>query len=206
MKQPRLERTLISLVCEVSLFPQSEHFFGKEKPVSGAYKIVVTGPFNSGKTAFVKTISDIDVVTTERRLTSTERGVKALTTVAMDYGRVVLDGKTLHLYGTPGQARFDFMWEILAREMHGFIVLIDSTDPASFPAAGELISIFSAFHSVPYLLVANKTDLRDTLPLAQIRRDADISQTTTVIPCIAIQKASVRQVLRHLIALIDRAQ
>jgi len=99
--------------------------------VPRVYKIVVTGPFNSGKTAFIRTISDIDVVMTERRITTAERGIKASTTVAMDYGRVELDGRILHLYGTPGQARFDFMWEILAREMSGFIVLADSTDPAS---------------------------------------------------------------------------
>ncbi len=101
--------------------------------MSNLYKIIVTGPFNSGKTAFISTISDIEVVTTERKITTEDRGIKAETTVAMDYGRVELDGKVLHLNCTPGQARFDFMWEILAREMNGFIVLVDSTDPPSCP-------------------------------------------------------------------------
>ncbi|MCD4686083.1 MAG: ATP/GTP-binding protein, partial [Anaerolineae bacterium] len=68
------------------------------------------------------------------------------------------DGKVLHLNGTPGQARFDFMWEILAREMNGFIVLVDATDPPSFPDAADLIQLFSGLHDVPYLVVANKTD------------------------------------------------
>ncbi len=169
------------------------------------YKIVVTGPFNSGKTAFIRTISDIDVVMTERRITTAERGVKALTTVAMDYGRVELDGKTLHLYGTPGQARFDFMWEILAREMHGFVVLTDSTDPSSFPEAGELVNIFTAFQSVPYLVVANKADLRNAVPAVEIRRRAGIGQNVAIMPCIATQKASVRQVLRQLVFLMNSA-
>ena len=92
-----------------------------------AFKIVVTGPFNSGKTEFIKTISDIPVVSTEKRITTEDRGIKAETTVAMDYGRVNLDGSTLYLYGTPGQTRFDFMWEILSGEMDAFIVLVDST-------------------------------------------------------------------------------
>ena len=76
------------------------------------YKIVVTGPFNSGKTEFIKTISDIEVVSTERKITTEDRGIKAETTVAMDYGRAKLDDDTLYLYGTPGQTRFNFMWEI----------------------------------------------------------------------------------------------
>jgi len=173
--------------------------------VSRVYKIVVTGPFNSGKTAFIRTISDIDVVMTERRITTAERGIKASTTVAMDYGRVELDGRTLHLYGTPGQARFNFMWEILAREMSGFIVLADSTDPASFPETGELISTFSVLQTVPYLIAANKADLRGAVSLAQVRQAAGVSPDITVMPCVAIHKTSVRQVLQQLIALIDGA-
>lgn len=170
------------------------------------YKVIVTGPFNSGKTAFISTISDIAVVTTERKITTEDRGIKAETTVAMDYGRVELDGKILHLNGTPGQARFDFMWEILAHEMNGFIVLVDSTDPPSFPDAAELIQLFSSFQDVPYLVVANKTDLPDAVSLAELRRRMNASEAITVMPCVATQKSSVRQVLLQIIELIDRAR
>ncbi len=172
--------------------------------MSNLYKVIVTGPFNSGKTAFICTISDIEVVTTERKITTEDRGIKAETTVAMDYGRVVLDGKILHLNGTPGQARFDFMWEILAREMDGFIVLVDSTDPLSFPDAAELIELFSGFHDVPYLVAANKTDLDGAVSLAEVRRRANVGEDITVMPCVALEKSSVRQVLLQIIELIDR--
>lgn len=172
--------------------------------MSSLYKVIVTGPFNSGKTAFIKTISDIDVVTTERKITTEDRGIKSETTVAMDYGRVELDGKTLHLNGTPGQARFDFMWEILAREMNGFVVLVDSTDPPSFPDAADLIQLFSGFHDVPYLVVANKTDLPNAVSLEEVRRRMNPGPHVTVMPCAAVSKSSVRQVLLQIIELIDR--
>ena len=172
--------------------------------MSKIYKIIVTGPFNSGKTAFIRTISDIDVVTTERRITTEDRGIKAETTVAMDYGRVELDGKVLHLHGTPGQARFDFMWEILAREMNGFIVLADSVDHPSFSEAGDLIDLFSNFHSVPYLVAANKTDLSGAASLLEVRRGTRAGSDITVMPCVATQKSSVRQVLLQIIELIDK--
>ena len=61
------------------------------------YKVVVTGPFNSGKTEFVKHGSDIDIVETERSITTEDRGIKALTTVAMDFGRVDFDNDRVHV-------------------------------------------------------------------------------------------------------------
>jgi len=55
-----------------------------------AVKMVITGPFNSGKTEFISAISEIDVVSTERRITSAAEQVKETTTVAMDFGRITV--------------------------------------------------------------------------------------------------------------------
>ena len=53
---------------------------------------------------------------------------KGYTTVAMDYGLIQLDENTkVHLYGTPGQERFDFMWDILSQGSMGLILLLDNT-------------------------------------------------------------------------------
>lgn len=169
-----------------------------------SFKIVVTGPFNSGKTEFIKTISDIPVVSTEKKITTEDRGIKAETTVAMDYGRVNFDGDTLYLYGTPGQTRFDFMWEILSGEMDAFIVLVDSTDSPSFPDAADLIELFSGFVNVPYLVVANKTDLEGAARLPEVRRGTKADSNVTVMPCVATQKSSVRQVLLQVVELLKK--
>lgn len=168
------------------------------------YKIVVTGPFNSGKTEFIKTISDIEVVSTERKITTEDRGIKAETTVAMDYGRVKIGDDTLYLYGTPGQTRFDFMWEILSSEMNAFIVLVDATDTPSFPEAAELIEQFSSFVNVPHIVVANKTDLDGAAKLDAVRRGTKAGSDVTVMPCVALQKTSVRQVMLQLIEILKR--
>jgi hypothetical protein len=174
--------------------------------MSNVYKVIVTGPFNSGKTTFVSTISEIPVLTTERKITTEDRGVKAETTVAMDYGRVTIDGRVLHLNGTPGQARFDFMWEILATEMNAFIVLVDCTDAASFPDATDLIHLFSNFNRVPYLVVANKADLSGAVSLGQVRRETAVDDSITVMPCDSTSKSSVRQVLLQVIELIEHSR
>lgn len=167
-----------------------------------SYKIVITGPFSAGKSQFVKTISDIAVVSTERKISRQEPGMKSQTTVAMDYGRVQLEDVTLHLHGTPGQARFDFMWDILTKEMAGFVVVVDSTDPSSMGEARELIKIFSSAHNVPYVIAANKQDVAGALPIEKLRRELDLSPDILIMPCVASRKTSVKQVLAQLVELL----
>ena len=50
-----------------------------------AVKMVVTGPFGAGKTEFINTISEIEVVSTERSLTSGPKETRQGTTVAMGF-------------------------------------------------------------------------------------------------------------------------
>ena len=77
-------------------------------------KMVVTGPFNAGKTEFIRSVSEIDVVSTERKISAEAERVKDTTTVAMDFGRITVEQYlVLYLFGTPGQKRFDFKREIL---------------------------------------------------------------------------------------------
>ncbi len=167
-----------------------------------AYKIVVTGPFNAGKTQFVETASEIPVVKTEKSITTEDRGIKAETTVAMDFGRVTLDNETIHLFGTPGQTRFSFMWEILASEMNGLIVLVDSTDPPSFPDAAELIDLFSGFVAVPYIIVANKVDQGNTATLEDVRDSMKAGAHVTVMGCNSLDRDSVMDVMRAMMRLV----
>ena len=98
------------------------------------YKLVFAGPVGAGKTTAVQALSDIEVVSTESVATDETRRLKRTTTVAMDYGVMRLDnGDQVHLYGTPGQKRFDFMWEILAETALGLVLLLkgDAADPVA---------------------------------------------------------------------------
>ena len=96
--------------------------------MSKIYKFVITGAFNAGKTTFVNTLSDISTVNTDRAIRdSIESAIKASTTTALDYGQVQMDeALTVHLFGTPGQPRFDFMRHILSKGMDGFVFLVDA--------------------------------------------------------------------------------
>ncbi|MFW6069240.1 MAG: GTP-binding protein, partial [Chloroflexota bacterium] len=115
-----------------------------------AVKMVVTGPFAAGKTEFISSVSEIDVVSTERRITHPAEQVKETTTVAMDFGRITVGADlVLYLFGTPGQRRFDFMWEILSEGMLGFVVIIDSTKPETFREAKRILQTFESYASTP---------------------------------------------------------
>jgi small GTP-binding protein len=167
------------------------------------YKVLVTGPFNAGKTEFTRTISDIPIVTTERRISDHFQSVKDETTVAMDYGQFKLDGDLFHLYGTPGQPRFEFMWDILSREMDAFIVLVDSQDRERLMEAKRLIRLFRRKGRAPYLVAANKQDVHDALSVDAIGRALSLDEKTSLVPCVATDKTSVRSVLEELKRLLD---
>jgi small GTP-binding protein len=163
-------------------------------------KIVVTGPFSAGKTQFIQAISEIDVVATERKISRDEERVKAQTTVAMDFGRIsVADDLVLYLFGTPGQRRFDFMWEILAEGMLGFVVLLDSVKPETFREARSILDTFRAYAPVPYVVAANKQDLEDAWTPEDLRIALRIPPEIKVLPCVATDQETVRQVLLELL-------
>jgi small GTP-binding protein len=152
-------------------------------------KMVVTGPFSAGKTQFIRSISEIDVVSTERRISSEPERIKDATTVAMDFGRITVDEDLiLYLFGTPGQKRFDFMWEILSEGMLGFVVLIDSARPETFREARRILEVFRGYAPTPYVVAANKQDSPDAWATDDLRIALKISQNIKFLPCVATQK------------------
>jgi len=163
-------------------------------------KMVVTGPFNSGKTEFIRSISEIDVVSTERKISSDAERVKDSTTVAMDFGRITVDNDlVLYLFGTPGQRRFDFMWEILSEGMLGFIVMVDSTRPETFREARSILETFRAYAPTPYVVAANKQDMNEAWDMKDIRIALRLDSRVKLLPCVATNKESVKSVLLELL-------
>jgi hypothetical protein len=166
-------------------------------------KIVVTGPFSAGKTQFIQTISEIDVVATERRITRSEERIKDQTTVAMDFGRITVDQDlVLYLFGTPGQRRFDFMWEVLSEGMLGFVVLLDSVRPETFREARDILDTFRSYASVPYIVAANKQDLEDAWSPEDLRIALRIPASIKMVPCVATDRESVKHTLLELLYLV----
>lgn len=163
-------------------------------------KMVVTGPFNSGKTAFIRSISEIEVVSTERKISLEVEKVKETTTVAMDFGRITVDDDlVLYLFGTPGQKRFDFMWEILSEGMLGFVVIVDSSRPETFREARFILDTFRAYAPTPYVVAANKQDVPEAWPVDDLRIALKLDPSVKCIPCVANDKEKVKPILLELL-------
>jgi small GTP-binding protein len=163
-------------------------------------KMVVTGPFNAGKTEFIKSVSEIDIVSTERKISSEIERIKETTTVAMDFGRITVDDEMmLYLFGTPGQKRFDFMWEILSEGMLGFVVIIDSNRPETFREARKILETFRAYAPTPYVVAANKQDCEDAWEIDDMRIALRLGSNIKLLECVATDKDSVKHILLELL-------
>ncbi|MHA2297501.1 MAG: GTP-binding protein [Candidatus Hodarchaeales archaeon] len=118
-------------------------------------KIVVLGPYNSGKSTLVDKIC---------RGSSMSIEAPTGTTIALDHGTTDVFGITIYLFGTPGLERFEVLRKILSQGADGCIMVIDSVNKASFSEAKKIFKTFNEYfpEETPVILAANKQDLEDS--------------------------------------------
>ncbi|MHB9003718.1 MAG: GTP-binding protein [Coriobacteriia bacterium] len=163
-------------------------------------KVVVTGPFNAGKTTFIKSVSEITVLSTERQVSDVSGEGGGETTVAMDFGRItVSDDVVLYLFGTPGQERFSFMWETLSEGMLGFVLLVDANAPDKLEDARSMIRFFTDMSDVPFVVAGNKVGAEDVEALRSLRTELELDDKVPLLPVDARDKDSVKAVLLGLL-------
>jgi uncharacterized protein len=149
-------------------------------------KVLIAGGFGVGKTTLVRSLSEIPPLLTEQEMTTASIGVddadmvpdKSTTTVAMDFGRITVDDSLiLYLFGTPGQSRFWFMWDELARGSVGAVVLVDlrRVDDC-FPA----IDYFEN-RRLPFVVAVNRFPGADEYDVATVRDALALSDDCPVL-------------------------
>ena len=166
-------------------------------------KIVITGPFAAGKTTLIKTISEVAIVGTERDVTDETKSVKQRTTVAMDFGRLTFaDDLSLFLFGTPGQRRFEVMWEILSEGMIGFILLVNAADQRSVEEGSHILDQFRQYADVPYVIGVSHLDEQADAPevvFGRVRQALEVPETVEVIACDPREREDVKSLMLHIL-------
>ncbi|WP_052667330.1 GTP-binding protein [Nitriliruptor alkaliphilus] len=156
-------------------------------------KVVVTGPYDAGKTTFIRTISEITVLSTERPVSG---DAAATTTVAMDFGRITVAADlALYLFGTPGQERFEFMWDILAEGMLGFVLMVDASRADALDEARRIQDTFADLADVPHVVAVNKTTGDDDEAIVTVRQRLGVPDLVPVVACDARDRDDVKRVL-----------
>jgi signal recognition particle receptor subunit beta len=171
-----------------------------DRPGLTPVKIVVAGGFGVGKTTFVGAISEIEPLRSEAIITDASSGVDELavdgnkteTTVAMDFGRISLKHRlVLYLFGTPGQDRFHFMWDELARGAIGAVVLVDTRNIEACFAAVD----FFERRGTPFVVAINTFHGRRVHDPDLVREALRIGPEIPIVHCDARVRVDVQKVL-----------
>ncbi|MFG3024076.1 ATP/GTP-binding protein [Streptomyces sp. NPDC048254] len=179
--------------------------------VTATAKIVVAGAFGVGKTTFVGSVSEVPPVHMEETITQASALVdeldrtpeKSTTTIGVDFGRKHLgDDLVLYLFGTPGQARFRFLWEELIVGALGALVLVD---PRDLDASHEILTLLEEAE-VAYAVAVNQFDGAPRYPLAEIHEALALGGHTPLTVCDARQRASCMQALIQLTEYLARLE
>lgn len=153
-------------------------------------KIVVTGAYEAGKTTFLHAVAD-EAISVDRMGT----------TVALDYGTLDYRGFYIEFFGTPGQPQFDTIVETIAKEAVGLILMVDSSDPDTFPRAKILFEKCGGYH-LPSVIAANKQDLDQAVEPSMVQERLTLPLKIPVIGCSAKTKSNLTLVIDILLDII----
>lgn len=135
-------------------------------------KLVFVGPMGAGKTTAITSIADSPPVSTDMPLSGPAMGDKTLTTVALDFATLQIEGEhRVFLYGCPGQDHFEFMRPILLRGALGAIVVLDGSDAEVVGQCGYWVRIVADFDAaLPLVVGITRTDQVPQFDLTAVRK------------------------------------
>jgi small GTP-binding protein len=142
-------------------------------------KVLITGAVGAGKTTLVSTLSEIEALTTD--VDSQEAIGKNKTTVGLDYGRMTLRERSVRLFGTPGQERFDYMWQILGEGVDAMIVLVHAGHDTAEADTEHLLDTLRANEAADVPFVAGITHVDEAGAHPEALRKASFAQRATAV-------------------------
>jgi signal recognition particle receptor subunit beta len=110
----------------------------------------------------------------------------------MDFGRITLaEDLVLYVFGTPGQHRFWFMWDDIARGAIVAVVLVDTRRLADGFSA---IDYFEA-RGLPFVVAVNEFEGTRRYTIEQVREALALPADIVIMPCDARSRDSAKDIL-----------
>lgn len=167
-------------------------------PIAPPIKLVVSGPVGAGKTTFVQTAADFSILNTDE--TASERIGKKTTTVALDFGKLLIGDQEILLFGTPGQERFDFMWSVLCEGATGLLLLVAAHRPGTFLKARHILEYITSQLPLPFLIGVTHRDAARVWELSAIAKFFGVAEADLL----SIDPRHRPETSRALIRLLER--
>lgn len=191
----------------MSVHSEPIHESGFASPPRIPVKIVIAGGFGVGKSTLVGAISEIEPLRSEAVMTTASADLddlgftadKTTTTVAMDFGRIGLGSDiVLYLFGTPGQERYQFMWNELSRGAIGAIVMVDTR------RLGDSFAAIDYFESrrLPFIVAVNPFDGERDHPIDDVREALQLPEH---VPMLYADARAREDVKRALVTMVEHA-
>jgi uncharacterized protein len=166
--------------------------------------LVVTGTVGAGKSTFIRSASEIEVVNTDRIATDEVADMKQNTTVSMDFGTLQFgEEMALHIYGTPGQTRFDFMWEILIERANAYILLIAAHRPSEFHHARRIMNFMNQRMQIPMIIGITHCDCEGAWSSEDISLALGYQDSSHCPPMVEVNADEEESVVAALMALVQ---
>ncbi len=174
---------------------------GKEKNWE-IFRILVAGEPNSGKSSFIKQISEIGVVTTDESI-STHDDSETELKIALDLGRLTTDDTTVvYFFGEPYSLRLprqSFFYENVKKR--AVVILKNAVVCNRYSFHIPALATFLRQQGFPFVFAVNRYDEPDALPIDKLARLCGIAEDEPVVLCNVINPI---EVCDTLLVLLDQ--
>jgi hypothetical protein len=105
----------------------------------------------------------------------------------------------LHLYLIAGDRKFSFIWGVLARDMAGYILLVNGQTRDGLAAARQTHLIVSRACRAPYVVAVTDEERDVAAHQSAVAQALNLGPSCQILPCNCADRASMKRVLNALL-------
>lgn len=166
--------------------------------------LVITGTVGAGKTTFIRSVSEMKVMDSDGNTTGNEAFLIQETSASIDFETLQFNEEmALHIYGTPSQVRFDFMWEISIERAHAYVLLIAAHRPSQFHYARRILNFMNQHAQIPMIIGITHNDCQGAWRPEDIALAFGYQGSTKQPPIVAVNAQDRESVAMALITLME---